>query len=335
MTPTGRERVMTLLGDRVQQAYLPYDLPCLLKRFLKRVNPTLLIIVDTELWPNMLHLNQLYGVRTLLINGRLSSRSARGYAKVPKLIDKMLQDLSHVAIQTENQGNRFLSLGLRPDKLSVTGSIKFDLRRPLDLEEKKSAYQEKTGGGRLILVAGSTHKGEEEALIQSCRDLERDHGEILLILAPRHPHRFEDVASLLKRENINYVTFSSAAKCDKETKVLLVDALGELLYFYGIADIAFVGGSLVPVGGHNLMEAAAFGLPILMGKHIDNIEDIASQFSENGALKLVVQSELTEEIRLLVNDPQERQFRGAKALEVMDKNKGALGRVEALINRYL
>jgi 3-deoxy-D-manno-octulosonic-acid transferase len=247
----------------------------------------------------------------------------------------MLGNLSYAAVQTDSQGKRFVDLGMEKDRLSVTGSIKFDLQLPADLDEKRSANLQKIGPGRLILVAGSTHKGEEEALLQSCQQISKDHPQLLLVLAPRHPHRFRELESLLNREGISYVNFSSAQKCNPDTRVLLIDVLGELLYFYNIADIAFIGGSLVPVGGHNLMEAAAFGLPLLMGKHIRNVEDIANQFAENGSLLLVDRCQLTKQIRSLVENPKASASRGASALEVMDRNRGALDRVEAIIYRYL
>lgn len=335
MTPTGRERVMSIFGGRVYQAYAPYDLPGGLKRFLIRTNPSILILVDTELWPNMLHLTNKRCVSTVLVNGRLSEKSASGYARVSKLTREMLGNLSHAAVQTENQGNRFLALGLEEKKLSITGSIKFDLKLPVDLDERKSKYQQRLGSDRVVLVAGSTHKGEEAALLQSCTEIFRSFPEMILVLAPRHPHRFAEVELLLTRQKFRYHTFTSGHSCDSETQIFLVDALGELLYFYSLADIAFIGGSLVPTGGHNLMEAGEFGVPIIMGEHIHNVEDIANQFLSAGALELVKTDQLTGQIMKLLEDPESRKLCGAAALEVMERNKGAMARVETIVSQYV
>lgn len=335
MTPTGRERVLSVFQGRVDQAYAPYDLPGGLRRFLNRIRPSILIIIDTELWPNMLYHCQKRGIGTLLVNGRLSEKSARGYAKVNSLTKEMLGNITHAAVQTESQANRFLSLGLDKNRLSVTGSTKFDLTFPTDLDAKRSEYQRRVGSDRTVLVAGSTHRGEEAVLIESYREISRTYPEMILILAPRHPHRFAEVEQLLRKQNIGYQTFSSGKSCGSETQVLLIDVLGELLYFYSLADIAFIGGSLVPTGGHNLMEAGVFGVPIIMGKHIHNVEDIAHQFLNAGALDLVSSDKLAGKIMNMMDDPELRKSAGEAALKVMELNKGALARVEAIISQHL
>jgi len=333
MTPTGRERVISRYKDnsRVVQSYAPWDLSGAVSRFIKRVRPELLVIVDTELWPNYLHVCKRNNIKSILVNGRLSERSARGYARVPSLTRQMLSDLAAVAVQSESQGERFIHLGLDREKLFNTGSIKFDLGIPEDLAQKAVAYRKILGADRKVMVAASTHPGEEDIILKTFIDANNIHPETILVLAPRHPHRFAEVEQLLVGREIEYERFSRGNTCGVDCKVLLVDTIGELLYFYSLADIAFVGGSLVPVGGHNLMEAAVFGVPILMGKHLQNIEDIAGEFVRENALELVDETSFYEKLSDFMANPDKRKAAGEAALHVMKKNQGALSRVVELL----
>ena len=334
MTPTGRERVLHLFADehRVRQSYAPYDIPGAIHRFLRRVKPEILLIIDTELWPNWLAACRTRKISTMLVNGRLSQKSARGYARLGTLTKRMLSCLDCVTVQAQSQAQRFLSLGLEDSRLHVTGSIKFDLDLPGDIDAKAGVYRELLGAHRMVLVAGSTHKGEEEALLNSLMVVGEQFPETLLVLAPRHPHRFAEVRALLDNRQIAYRTLSSGAHCETGTTVFLVDTLGELLYFYAAADMAFVGGSLVPVGGHNLMEAAAFDLPILMGPYLHNVDDIAGEFEQAGAMRQVTTKTLAPVILALLKDNIERMAMGEAAGQVMARNRGALDRTCALVD---
>ena len=330
MTPTGRERVRALFGDRVLHCYAPYDLPGAIKRFLARVRPAALVIVDTELWPNMIRYTCRSGARTLLINARLSEKSARGYRRVAPLIKSTLDELDMVAVQTEAHGQRFLSLGLSPEKLAVAGSIKFDVKLPADLDERAMALRRKTGK-RPVFLAASTHAGEEAMIVDAFLALDRK--DILLVLAPRHPHRADEVDQLCRNRGLEVVRHSTGADCSARTRVLLLDTMGELMYFYKIADVSFVGGSLVPVGGHNPMEPASLSVPVIMGPHLHNIDDIAANFQEAGGM-LVVDSgpALGKALRQLFEDDGMRRELVANADRVMAAGRGALDRVLALID---
>lgn len=332
MTPTGAERTRTLLGDSVIQCYAPYDLPGMVKRFLRRIKPSLLLIIDTELWPNMIHYCSAMGVKTMLINGRLSADSARGYARIARLTRSMLGEMTLVASQTRQQGDRFIALGLPEQKLSVTGSIKFDLNIPGNLPGRRDFLRMKLGSDRLIFIAASTHQGEDEIILEAFQRLRNKYRQLLLVIVPRHPERFDVVATQAAGCGLKTVRHSAETNCDAETDVLVVDAMGELIYFYAVADFAFVGGSLVPVGGHNMMEAAAFNLPILMGPFVHNFDDIAMLFVEADAMQIVKDADsLVQSIDRLCSDEAYRNKMGSAAAGVMDENKGILDRVMNLI----
>ncbi len=338
MTPTGAERCNALLGKSVLQCYAPYDLPWAIRRFLKRAHPSLLVIIDTELWPNMIHYSRARGVKTALVNGRLSEKSARGYARIGALTKLMLTQIDLVAAQTEQQGERFVALGLPRKQLSITGSIKFDLDLPANLPARQNFLRQKLGEGRLVLVAASTHPGEEEIVLDVFSRLRSKYPALLLVLVPRHPERFETVAVLSRTLGLRTVMHSAQRNCEGDTDVLLVDAMGELIYFYSVAHIAFVGGSLAPIGGHNMMEAAAFSLPILMGSYLRNVDDIAELFIQAKGLAVVNDgNSLLQILDRLCADQALRQTMGSAALKVMERNRGALGRtlglLEALSNQ--
>jgi 3-deoxy-D-manno-octulosonic-acid transferase len=340
MTPTGRERVLSLLGDSVLHSYAPYDLPDAVGRFLRRTKPKCLVIVDTELWPNIIHQCCIRKVKTILVNGRLSARSAAGYRKIASLTRAMLREIDNVAVQTEPHGERFVSLGLAEEKLVVAGSIKFDQELPADFGDEVIRLKEKVGD-HLVIIGASTHPGEEEMILKSCKSIRDSHPgsgianpakRLLLILAPRHPHRSDEVALLVRKEGETVLRHSEDKKCTEDTTVLLLDKMGELIYFYGISDVAIVGGSLMPVGGHNLMEAANAQVPVIMGPHLENIEDIASMFIDNAGMRIAHDAaELDAALSSLVYSVDERKRQIARANDVLEKNRGALDRVEDLI----
>lgn len=336
MTPTGAERCKALLGNSVVQCYAPYDLSWAVKRFLKRTHPSLLVIIDTELWPNMIYYGHLRGVKIALVNGRLSEKSASGYRHISELTKMMLSRITLVATQTEQQGERFVSLGLQRQQLSVTGSIKFDLDLPSDLPSRCNFLGQKLGEERLVLIAASTHQGEEEIVLDVFSRLRSKYPELLLVLVPRHPERFETVELLSRSMGLQTVLHSAQRNCERDTDVLLVDAMGELIYFYSVSHIAFVGGSLTPVGGHNMMEAAAFSLPILMGPYLRNVDDIAGMFIQANALAIVKDGKsLLQILDRLCADEAYRKQMGSAALEVMERNRGALNRTLDLLAGYI
>ncbi|UVM00163.1 lipid IV(A) 3-deoxy-D-manno-octulosonic acid transferase [Pseudomonas atacamensis] len=331
MTPTGSERIQALFANesRIQHCYLPYDLPCAAARFLDRVQPKLAVIMETELWPNHIHQCAKRGIPVALANGRLSQRSAKGYGRFSKLTAPMLAEMSLLAVQTEAEAQRFRDLGARSETVEVTGSIKFDLtidpqllQRAADLRSQWQAQD------RPVWIAASTHEGEDEVVLDAHRRLLDNHPDALLILVPRHPERFNSVFDLCQREGFATVRRSTGANVDAQTSVLLGDTMGELLFLYALADSAFVGGSLVPNGGHNLLEPAALAKPVLSGPHLFNFLDIAAQLREAGALAEVDDAEgLAVEVQRLFELPRDAQRMAEAGLAVMRRNQGALQRL--------
>ncbi|WP_311885282.1 MULTISPECIES: lipid IV(A) 3-deoxy-D-manno-octulosonic acid transferase [unclassified Pseudomonas] len=331
MTPTGSERIQALFANepRIQHCYLPYDLPCAAARFLDRVQPKLAVIMETELWPNHIHQCAKRGIAVALANGRLSERSAKGYGRFSKLTAPMLAEMSLFAVQTETEAQRFRDLGARPETVEVTGSIKFDLtidpqllQRAAELRGQWQALE------RPVWIAASTHEGEDEVILDAHRRLLANHPDALLILVPRHPERFNSVFELCQREGFATVRRSTGTHVDAQTSVLLGDTMGELLFLYALADSAFVGGSLVANGGHNLLEPAALAKPVISGPHLFNFLDIAAQLREAGALAEVDDAEgLAVEVQRLFELPRDAQRMAEAGLAVMRRNQGALQRL--------
>ncbi|MBH3461189.1 MULTISPECIES: lipid IV(A) 3-deoxy-D-manno-octulosonic acid transferase [Pseudomonas] len=338
MTPTGSERIRAMFASepRVQHCYLPYDLPWAAARFLDHVRPKLGIIMETELWPNHIHQCARRGIPVALANARLSERSARGYARFAGLTRPMLEEMSLIAVQTETEAERFRSLGARAQCVQVTGSIKFDLKvddqllpRARQLREQWSALQ------RPVWIAASTHEGEDALILEAHQRLLQVHGDALLILVPRHPERFDAVHELC-RERFTTVRRSSGAAVDGQVQALLGDTMGELMFLYALADITFVGGSLVPTGGHNPLEPAALALPVITGPHVFNFLEISAMLREAGALQQVDDAEgLAAAVRRLVELPQDCRRMGEAGRAVMQANQGALQRLLEALGRLI
>ncbi|WP_434696058.1 lipid IV(A) 3-deoxy-D-manno-octulosonic acid transferase [Pseudomonas sp. Z1-14] len=339
MTPTGSERIKALFAEepRVQHCYLPYDLPCAARRFLGQVRPKLAVIMETELWPNHIHQCARRGIPVALANARLSERSARGYARFPKLTRPMLGEMSLFAVQTEAEAERFRQLGARAGTVEVTGSIKFDLTIDPQLLESASALRRQWQAvERPVWIAASTHEGEDEVVLAAHQRLLASYPDALLILVPRHPERFDSVAQLCEREGFATVRRSSAQPVTAQTSVLLGDTMGELLFLYALADSAFVGGSLVPNGGHNLLEPAALAKPVLSGPHLFNFLEIAAQLRAAGALQEVEDAEsLALAVQRLFELPRDAQRMAEAGLKVMRSNQGALQRLLDGLGRLL
>ena len=331
MTPTGSERIQALFASepRIQHCYLPYDLPCAAARFLDHAKPKLAVIMETELWPNHIHQCAKRGIPVALANGRLSERSARGYGRFSKLTAPMLAEMSFFAVQTEAEAQRFRDLGARPQTVEVTGSIKFDLTiDPQLLQRAHELRGQWQALERPVWIAASTHDGEDEVVLDAHRRLLANYPNALLILVPRHPERFNSVFELCQREGFATVRRSTSANVEANTAVLLGDTMGELLFLYALADSAFVGGSLVPNGGHNLLEPAALAKPVISGPHLFNFLDIAAQLREAGALAEVDDAEgLAVEVQRLFELPRDAQRMAEAGLAVMRRNQGALQRL--------
>lgn len=335
MTPTGSERIKALFGDnpRVQHCYLPYDLPWAMGRFLDHVRPSLGIIMETELWPNLVDQCTRRGIPVALANGRLSARSARGYGRFTGLTGPMLRQMSLLAVQTDTEAQRFLDLGARPETVKVTGSIKYDLHPDPTLAQRAHALREQwQAGQRPVWIAASTHQGEDDIVLAAHRQLLASHSDALLILVPRHPERFAQVGDVIKQSGFTFVHRAAGEAVGLGTQVVLGDTMGELLFLYALADVAFVGGSLVANGGHNLLEPAALSKPVLSGPHLFNFQDIAQRLQDAEALEVVENAEhLAEAVRNLIELPQNARRKGEAGLAVMKANQGALERLLAAV----
>jgi 3-deoxy-D-manno-octulosonic-acid transferase len=335
-TPAGAQRARALFSDRIDVRFVPFDLPGAARRFFERVRPRLAVIFETELWPNLYHECSTRRVPLILASARLSPRSVRRYRALLGLFEDTLAQGVVIAAQAPADAERFRSVGAPAAHTHVTGNLKFDFTVPPATLARGLELRAYHAAQRSVWVAGSTHAGEEAILLDAHRELQRLRPDALLVLVPRHPPRFAEVAAWLGREAVTYVKASQHSACDADTAVLLVDSLGELLDFYAAADVAFVGGSLVPIGGHNLLEPAALGLPILCGPYFFNSEDIAQLLIARGALEVVPDAAtLAERLRELLSDPDERARRGQLARASIEDNRGALEKLLRLIDPVL
>ncbi|MGQ9427139.1 lipid IV(A) 3-deoxy-D-manno-octulosonic acid transferase [Gilvimarinus sp. F26214L] len=336
-TPTGSEQVRKLYGDSVFHVYAPYDLPTCIGRFLKRIRPECLVIMETELWPNTVALCRERGIATILANGRLSEKSAAGYRRVSRLMEPVFAGLSAAAIQHVDDARRMQSLGLPPAKSHVTGNIKFDLSIPGPLRARAAQLKGEivAAAPRPVWIAASTHRGEDEQILSSFEAVRRNHPELFLILVPRHPERFNEVAALCEQRGFRVQRQSAAEPVSSETDILLGDTMGELLMLFGAADLAFVGGSLVPVGGHNLIEPAAWGLPVLSGSHLFNFSE-ASRLLQGADGMAVAEDQhaLAALVGELLSDAGRREAMGQRALAVAEANRGALEKLVEVVETY-
>ena len=336
VTPTGSARVIALFGHDVAHVYAPYDLPDVVSRFLGRVRPQLAIVMETELWPNLFHACQHRNIPLLLINARLSERSVAGYRRVHGLASETLAAVTEIAAQSELDAARFVSLGAAEQRVTVTGNLKFEQRVPHSLLERAEVLRRDWGVGRTVWVAGSTHEGEDELLLDVFRQLRERFSDCLLVLVPRHPERFERVAELCRQRHYRTLLRSEGVPCASAIEVFVGDSMGEVSFFYAASDVACVGGSLVPHGGHNLLEPAALGVPVVTGPHVFNFVEISELLQQAGACVKVDDSVgLSATLSLWLGDANERHRVGQCGREVVEKNRGALHSIMAMIDRHL
>jgi 3-deoxy-D-manno-octulosonic-acid transferase len=331
-TPTGRARAIALFGAGVDVRFLPYDTPGAVGRFLDAIQPRVGIIMETELWPNLYHACARRELRLVIASARLSERSVRNYRRLGTLIRDLFRGPVWIAAQTDADAARFLAIGADPARTAVIGNVKFDIEIDAEVGARGRALRAALGQGRPVWVAGSTHEGEEEQVLEAHREVLERRADALLVLVPRHPARFDAVAALLARRGVNFVRRSGGGAVAAATQVLLVDSVGELLPFYAAADLAFVGGSLVPIGGHNLLEPAALALPVLTGPSDFNGREIAALLlREGGALRVGDAGELGASILALWADPARRRRMGDAARAVVEGNRGSVARLLALL----
>jgi 3-deoxy-D-manno-octulosonic-acid transferase len=336
-TPTGAARARALFGDVAQVCYVPYDLPGAVRRFLERVQPRLAVIFETELWPNLYRACGQRRIPLVIASARLSERSVRGYQRLGGLFRSTLAQAAVVAAQAPADAERFRALGAAAASTHVTGNIKFDFELPADIAARGARLRAQYAAHRPLWVAGSTHGGaEEQALIEAQRQVRTQLPDTLLVIAPRHPQRFAQAAQALTQAGVRFARSSEGAAVASECEVLLLDSLGELLDFYAAADVAFVGGSLVPVGGHNLLEPAALGVPILTGPHNFNSADVARLLLARGAVEVVQDAtQLAARLTQLLRDADARARIGAAGRACIEGNRGALAKLLGLIEPLL
>jgi|ERR1043165_7561629 3-deoxy-D-manno-octulosonic-acid transferase len=336
-TKTGAERIRVELGDSVTQLYFPYDLPLVLRRFFKALQPKLLILIETELWPNLLASCQLYQVPVVLVNARLSERSAKSYRRILPLMRKVLNGINAIAAQFQADADRFIALGFPAERLQVTGSLKFDLTLPLRLTEQAQHWRKIWGENRPVWIAASTHPGEEELILQAFTEARRFYPDLLLISIPRHVDRVPQLEQLYNSRTYKTIKRSDSNQSKMhDADIFIGDTMGELLIFYAAADLAFVGGSLVEKGGQNPLEPAAVGLPILTGPYTFNFATITEQLKQRHVeIQVTNAEELAEQVIALLSNPERRQQKSDEAKKFVAENKGSVLKQMQLIENLL
>lgn len=331
-TPTGSRRVREALADSVYHSYLPYDLPDAIGRFLRRTRPGVLVVMETEIWPNLYRACQQRGMPMLLANARLSPHSFTGYRRIRALAAEALNRLSLIAAQSHADAERFRALGAAPDKVRALGNIKFDIRIGEDEVAEGRQLRERIGTDRPVLIAASTHAGEETQVLAAFEVIRGQLAECRLILVPRHPERFDEAARLVAGRGYKLAR-RSAGDDPATADVYLGDTLGELVRLFAAADVAFVGGSLVPVGGHNVLEPAALGLPVLHGPHMFNFVEASERLAEADASRQVATpTELAEDVVALLSESDARHRMGTAGRQVVEANRGTLARLLAEVS---
>ena len=332
VTPTGAARVEALFGDSVNHCYIPFEMPGAVDRFFDAVNPQLALIMETEIWPNLYRGCGIRDIPLVLVSARISPRSVDSYRRFLPLFRDTLSHGIIIAAQSEADAERFRSLGASPVRTWVTGNIKFDIELASGLVQKGTDLRQQVFGDRPVWIAASTHDQEEQQVLAAHRRLLESFPELLLVLVPRHPERFPAVRELIAKDQFEQISRTEDRACDANTSVFLGDTMGEVPLFYAASDVAYVGGSLVEIGGHNMLEPAALGLPVISGPHVYNAQDIADMFVELGACDIVNDAaELVQAVGELLEDPAKAAERGNKGREIVQQNRGSLSSLLGLL----
>ncbi len=333
MTPTGSQRARDLFGDEVVHSYVPYDLASAVRRFFDRMRPCLVLIIETEIWPNLFRECGLREIPLVLASARVSLKSVGRYRRLVGLFRETLSHGIVIAAQSEADADRFESLGANPERIHVTGNLKFDFHLDPRIPAAGKAFREENAPRRPVWIAASTHDGEEQSVLAAHAKVLAQIPDALLLIVPRHPERFQLVAGLVGRAGLTCVSRSSKQRCTAATNVFLGDSMGELMMFYAAADVAFVAGSLAPIGGHNLLEPAALGLPVLTGPYTFNAADIAKLLIDDGSTTVIHDAdELAGEVIELLRDERTRDLRGGAGRQVIENNRGTLERLLELVD---
>ena len=336
VTPTGSERVRRVYRERVFNVYLPYDLPASIRRFLDRVRPRLAVVMETEIWPNLFFECQARNIPLIVANARLSEKSFRGYGPVRPLAESALASARYVAAQSAVDAGRLRDLGAEPERLGIFGNLKYDMTVPAELQSQAHGMRAGWGARRPVWIAASTHEGEEEAVLQAHEAVLKRFSDALLILVPRHPERFRPVIQESREAGFATRTRSENGTAASDTQCFVVDTLGELLRFYATADVAFVGGSLVPIGGHNILEPAALSVPVVVGPQTFNFVEITASLIDAGAaLRIADAGELGATVIELLTDAPKRKRLGTAARAAFEREQGGVLRTLEIVEKVL
>ncbi len=339
-TPTGSDRVKALFGDRVAHVYFPYDLPDVVARFIRRIKPKLLIVIETEIWPNLFAKCKKENIPLVLVNARLSERSTQKYLKLQNLVKETLVNISLIAVRSSVDADRFKQLGASNTQISVAGNIKFDFKVDEKQVEQGKQWREQWVKNNLVWVVASTHAGEDEVILSIYQNLLKQFPSLLLVLVPRHPERFDDVFSLCNEVKGLSVLRHSKVETYKNTEanIILGDSMGEMQSWFATADVVFMGGSLVETGGHNPIEPIAQGMPVVSGPHMFNFDDISAQLSEEDLLFICELSNDIEEIlSYLLKQALNKESTNIKykANKFMQQHQGVTARLLKNISTYI
>lgn len=327
-TPTGSARVKAVMHDSVIHVYLPYDMPDAICRFICCFKPKLAVIMETEIWPNLFMACGKREIPLYIINARLSEKSSHGYQKIPSLVRPALAQVSLVATQTKDDAKRFVSIGADRDKVKTLGNIKFDIKVPQEIIEQGIQIKIDLFSGRFVWLIASTHKDEESIFLALYQEIKKKIPELLLVIVPRHPERFSDVKKQCEQQQLAVVLRTSKEKLRLDTDVYLADTLGELKMLYASADVAFVGGSMVSSGGHNILEAAAVGVPVMFGPYMSNFKEIARKvLAANAAIQCEDEAALILNLLILYNEPSYRATLAENAKAFVIQNQGATDKI--------
>lgn len=336
LTPTGSERVKRELGERVSHSYIPLDLPGAVRRFLDRLQPRLIIVMETEIWPNLYLQAQQLNIPLLMANARLTNRSAGRFRHVSGFAGEVLQTVAWIGAQSAADAERLIACGARPRLVDTTGNLKFDLSAPASLEERALAIRLGWGPERPVLVAGSTHEADENVIIPAFVELLKSLPDALLVLVPRYPERFARATQLAKAAGLRTELRSRDETCSAQAQCFVIDSIGELMPYYACADVAFVGGSMGEQGGHNALEPAALGKPVLLGPNMDNAREIAAQLlSCNAARRVTNPQDFQQAAQEILMDGALRDRMGQAGRNLVENNRGALDLTLAAIKNLL
>ena len=336
VTPTGAARVAALFGNKVEHCYIPFEFPNAIRSFFNSIRPRAAMIMETEIWPNLYRGCGVRSIPLILVSARISPKSVPGYRRLLPLIKDTLSHGIIIAAQSQADADRFINLGANPSRTWVTGNIKFDVALDPDVSHQGSLLRDALFAERPVWVAASTHDGEEQQVLEAHRTLLERYPNLLLVLIPRHPERFSGVRELIKSRAFNVVARTDEQPLNSSTEVFLVDTMGEVPLFFAASDIAFVGGSLVPIGGHNLLEPAALGVPIVTGPHLFNALEISEEFIALGACQVVTNPhEFAQAISHLIDSPDDARRMGNKGLSLLEQNRGSLQRLLVLLEPLL